>query len=273
MLKIKDLCFSYSKGDTVISNLDMELGNGVVCGLLGKNGAGKTTLLYLICGLLRPRSGNIIFNGYCPSERSTEFLSDVFIVPEEFSLPNITLKEYVAINSPFYPKFDMQAMNRYLEIFELDSNTHLGKISMGQKKKAFISIAMACNTNLLILDEPTNGLDISSKRNFRRAISECMDDEKSIIISTHQVYDVDKLIDHVIITDRRGILLNRPIGEIQKEYRFGVTTDRKRASEALISLDVPRGMNIMERCESDDEETVVNLETLFEYVMQLEKRK
>lgn len=266
MLKIENLCFSYSKKEKLIENFSMQLDAGTVCGLLGKNGAGKSTLLYLICGLLRPHSGTIDVNGHTPINRKTTFLEDIFIVPEEFSLPNITLDEYININSPFYPHFNREEMNKYLEIFELTPNLHLGKLSMGQKKKAFISFAMACNTGLLILDEPTNGLDISAKRCFRKAVAACMTDEKTIIISTHQVYDVDKILDHVIITDRQGVLLDASIIDISSKYRFSFTTDRQRADKALLSLDVPGGMNIVEYLDNPDDETEVNLETLFELV-------
>lgn len=268
MLKIENLSFSYSRGSRLIENLSMSIGEGVVCGLLGKNGAGKTTLLYLICGLLKPKSGSIEVNGFKPFGRDPGFLEDIFIVPEEFSLPNVTLDEFLKVNSPFYPNFNKEEMDRYLDIFELAGGLHLGRLSMGQKKKVFISFAMACNTALLILDEPTNGLDITAKRNFRRAVAACMSDHKSIIISTHQVNDVDKILDHVVITDRDGVLMNQSMTEIAEKYRFTFTTDKTRAGNALISLDVPGGYNIVETLEDSAQETEVNLETLFELVQQ-----
>lgn len=271
MLEIKNLTFSYSRKTKLIENFSMTLEPGCVCGLLGKNGAGKTTLIYMICGLLKPQSGSIDFNGHTPFERKVGFLEDVFLVPEEFSLPNVTLDEYINVNAPFYPRFDRRQMERYLEIFELTPDLHLGKLSMGQKKKAFISFAMACNTGLLILDEPTNGLDITSKRNFRRAVAECMSDDKSILISTHQVYDVDKILDHVIISDRKGVLMNASMSDIMVKYRFNFTTDRNRAENALIALEVPGGYNIAEPVTDPSQETEVNLETLFELVQNKDK--
>lgn len=267
MLRIENLSYSYSRKERLIENFSMTLDKGTVCGLLGKNGAGKSTLIYLICGLLSPKSGTIDFCGYTPFERKVGFLEDIYLVPEEFGLPNVTLDEYISVNAPFYPKFNREHMERYLDIFELTPDLHLGRLSMGQKKKAFISFAMACNTSLLILDEPTNGLDITAKRSFRKAIADCMDDDKSILISTHQVYDVDKILDHVIITDRKGMLLNSSMAEIAGKYKFNFTTDPKRAAKALISLDVPGGMNIAEPLEDQNDETDVNLETLFELIL------
>lgn len=266
MLRIENLTYSYSKKLSLISDLNMTLEPGSVCGLLGKNGAGKTTLIYLICGLLKPQGGKIEFKGYRPYDRNTGFLEDVFLVPEEFTLPNVTLEDYVNVNSPFYPKFNKEQLEHYLDIFELTPDLHLGKLSMGQKKKVYISFAMASNTSLLLLDEPTNGLDITSKRNFRRAVTECMTDDKSILISTHQVYDVDKILDHVIIADRHGVLLNSSINEIMDRLTFCFTTDSVRANKALIALEVPGGYNIAEPMTPDAQESDVNLETLFELV-------
>lgn len=266
MLKIENLNFSYSRRSKLIESLSITINDGTICGLLGKNGSGKSTLIYLICGLLRQRSGIINSDGYTPYERNVKFLQNTFLVPEEIDLPDITIKNYVRVNSVFYPKFDMERFLKNLELFELNSEMNLGKISMGQRKKALLCFAMACNTKLLILDEPTNGLDITSKRNFRKAISECMTDEKIILISTHQIYDVDKILDHVIIIDKKGVLLNESLSEISSKYKFVFTTDKSRASKALISLEVPGGFNIVEPLDEPEHETEVNIEALFELV-------
>lgn len=266
MLKVDDITFSYGRGQKpVLSNYSLSVGPGTICGLLGRNGAGKSTLLYLIAGLLRPLSGMVKYNDMIPQNRKVEFLRDVFIVPEEFSLPNVTLKEFLSTTSPFYPKFSMDDLLNHLSTFELSPDVHLGKLSMGQKKRVFISFALACNTSLLLLDEPTNGLDIPGKRLFRKAVLNGMTDERTIIISTHQVYDVEKILDHVIITDTDGVLLDEPVYEIMKRWRFLFTPDRERASKALIALEAPGGYNIVEPAEAYDE-TEVNLESLFELV-------
>ena len=156
-------------------------------------------------------------------------------------------------------------MNDYLYMFDLDPEAHLGKCSMGQKKKAIISFALACNTSLLILDEPTNGLDISAKRAFRKAVAKNMTDEKCIIISTHQVLDVEKILDHVCIIDNNGVLLNTSMFEVSKHLSFRVTNDRELIENALMSFDAPGGASIVERA-TPDNETDVNLEMLFEFV-------
>ncbi|MDD6228985.1 MAG: ABC transporter ATP-binding protein [Bacteroidales bacterium] len=264
MIAFKDVCFSYRRNTPVLSNLSLQIEPGTVCGLLGRNGVGKSTMLYLTAGLLRPRSGQVLCNGYIPSERKVNFLNDIFIVPEEFDLPPITLDAYVRINSVFYPRFNADLMHSILEIFALQADINLGALSLGQKKKAFLSFALACNTSILLLDEPTNGLDITAKRMFRAAISAAMTDDKTIIISTHQVYDVENILDHVVIADNNRILLNQPMIGIQMKLRFDYTHDPEQAKRALFSIPQPGGFNVVEFLDNPERETEVNLETLFE---------
>lgn len=264
MLNIQNITYAYRSGrKPVLSGYSLEIPQGSICGLLGRNGAGKSTLLYLIAGLLRPQFGEIDYNGYCPQDRAVGFLSDIFIVPEEFALPNMLLSDYIKANAPFYPKFSMDDLERHLATFELDSSVHLGRLSMGQKKRVFISFALACNTSLLLFDEPTNGLDIHAKRLFRKAVIEGMSEEKTIIISTHQVFDVEKILDHVIITDTDGVKLDASMMEISSKLAFRFTADRDRIENAYIAIEAPGGANIVETATPGDE-TDVNLEGLFE---------
>jgi len=264
MLTVSNITYSYGrKKKPVLENYSLQVKPGTICGLLGRNGAGKSTLLYLISGLLRPQAGTIVYNGFNPIQRNVAFLNDIYIVPEEFYLPNVTLGEFLKVNAPFYPNFSMNDLESHLSTFELSPEIHLGQLSMGQKKRVFISFALACNTSLLILDEPTNGLDIPGKRLFRKAILNGMTDDKTIIVSTHQVYDVEKIIDHVIITDTDGVILDAPMLEITSKLMFNFSADRNRIANALISLDAPGGANIIEISDGNTE-TDVNLESLFE---------
>lgn len=268
MLSVLNLTYSYGRRKRpVLENYSLSIEPGSICGLLGRNGAGKSTLLYLIAGLLKPQQGEILYNGVNPWSRSVSFLNDIFLVPEEFELPNVTLNEYVGTTAPFYPKFSISDLHRHLATFELSPDVHLGQISMGQKKRAFISFALACNTSLLILDEPTNGLDIPGKRLFRKAILSNMTDDRTVIISTHQVYDVEKILDHIIITDTDGVLLDAKIPEITAKLKFRFTTDSIAANKSMMALDAPGGYNIVEK-NLDDDETDINLESLFELTRQ-----
>ena len=215
MLEVKNLSFSYGRRKAkVLEDFSLTLQKGSVYGLLGKNGTGKSTLLYLMAGLLRPQQGNVIYKGMEVIKRRPETLQDMFLVPEEFALPNVSLKQYVGLNAPFYPSFSEEILKACLRDFDMNEDIHLGELSMGQKKKAFMCFALATNTSLLMMDEPSNGLDIPSKSQFRKVIASGMTDEKAVIISTHQVRDIDSLLDHVLIMDGTNLLLDASVSSI-----------------------------------------------------------
>lgn len=217
MIRINDLSFDYRRRNYVFEHLNLELPEGRICGLLGSNGAGKSTLLYLITGLLRPVTGNVEIDGRQVSKREVELLRDMFLVPEEFDLPSMRLMDYVNHIRGFYPSFDEGLLTECLQGFGLSTDLHLGRLSMGQKKKAYISIALACNTKYLLMDEPTNGLDIPGKAEFRKVVAMGMTDNKTLIISTHQVHDVEKLLDYLVVIEQSQILYNAPLEETDDE--------------------------------------------------------
>ena len=164
-------------------------------------------------GLLRPKKGCVTIDGINATLRMPEVLQEMFLVPEEYDLPRISLRKYLKAIKPFYPRFSDELLAKCLANFEMNSDINLGSLSMGQKKKVYICVALATNTRYLLLDEPTNGLDILSKSQFRKVIIEGMNDNKTIIISTHQVHDVERLLDHVCIIERNQVLLNDPLEE------------------------------------------------------------
>lgn len=263
MLQVKDISFSYhkSKGE-ILSNFSLSLEKGRVYGLLGKNGAGKSTLLYLMSGLLTPKHGSVMYHQTDVRRRLPVTLKDMFLVPEEFELPPISLISYIELNSPFYPHFSKEDMLRYLHLFEMDMNVDLGALSMGQKKKVFMSFALATNTSLLLMDEPTNGLDIPGKSQFRKFIASGMSDDKTIVISTHQVRDIDKVLDHVLIMDNSRVLLNESISQICEKLLFMESTDYDLVKKALYTLPSVQG-NLLVLPNEDNEESEINLELLF----------
>lgn len=265
MLQIKDLKFSYLKPNRELFNdFSLDLLPGNVYGLLGKNGAGKSTLIYLMTGLLTPASGQVTLDGNDVRRRLPITLSDMFLVPEEFDLPHISLNKFISINAPFYPKFSMDDMNRYLDIFEIEHNIKLQSLSMGQKKKVFMSFALATNTQVLIMDEPTNGLDIPSKSQFRKIIAMGMNDEKLMLFSTHQVRDIEAILDHVTIIDQSRVLLNTSIADVSSRLAFRQLRDGDRP---LLVQQGPMGSMAVVPA-SPNEETQVDLEMLFNATLQ-----
>lgn len=267
MLKINQLAFSYSSNDCkVFNDFSLEFEKGAVYGLLGKNGTGKSTLLYLITGLLRPQQGSVQFKGEEVSHRLPSTLSDMYIVPEEFDLPSMTMKRYVKLNAPFYPNFSEEQLKQNLTLFDFDENIRLSSLSMGQKKKVYMCFALAANTSLLVMDEPTNGLDIPSKSEFRKLIASNMTDEKTIIISTHQVRDIDSLLDHIVIIDQSNVLLNASNADICRRLLFTELPMSEPTDGALFVQPSVSGNSAILLNEYD-EESRMNLELLFNGVL------
>lgn len=262
MITTKNLTFGYTSGNVVLNDITLELGEGHIHGLLGCNGIGKTTLLKIICGIMRPKSGSVLVDGVDPHKRHPETFEDLIIIPEEFDLPNISLERYAKITSPFYPRFDMGQMRGYAEELGVDTRERLHSMSMGQRKKAYIAFALACNARMLLLDEPTNGLDIPSKSVFRRLLASYVDPRRMVVISTHQVADVEQLLDNIVILDRKGVALNATTQEITRRLKFGMAgaADKVIYSESTIA----GRMSVMENDSDDD--TMLNIELLFNAV-------
>lgn len=265
MLQITNLSFSYSKsGHKLFHDFSLDLQPGNIYGLLGKNGAGKSTLIYLMTGLLTPASGQVTLDGIDVRRRLPKTLSDLFLVPEEFELPHTTLSQFVKINAPFYPNFSVDDMNRYLDTFEMEHDCKLQSLSMGQKKKVFMSFALATNTRVLIMDEPTNGLDIPSKSQWRKIIASGMNDDKMMLFSTHQVRDIEQVLDHVLIIDQSQVLLNASLGEVASRLSF---RPMREGDHPLLAQTSAMGTLVVTPALAG-EETQVDLELLFNATLQ-----
>jgi len=263
MIEVENLSFSYGRRKAkVLDGFSMTLDKGSVYGLLGKNGTGKSTLLYLMAGLLRPQSGKVLYKGVDVTLRYPLTLQDMFLVPEEFALPDVSLKQYVKLNAPFYPRFSDELLKTCLRDFDMNEDIHLGELSMGQKKKAFMCFALATNTSLLMMDEPSNGLDIPSKSQFRKVIASGMTDDKAVIISTHQVRDIDSLLDHVLIMDGSELLLNESVVSICEKLYFLEQGMNEPTNDALYVQPSVQGNSVILPNESC-EESKMNLEVLF----------
>ena len=259
MITLKELSFSYSRKKEVLDRINLEVGSGHICGLLGKNGEGKTTLLNLLSGQIFPDQGSCLVLEEIPSERNARFLQQIFLLPEEISMPEVTAIEYIKMYAPFYPTFRDDICKACVESFEINLSDRLSKMSQGQRKKVAITLALAAHTPLLLMDEPTNGLDIPSKATFRRLVASLIDDNQTVIISTHQVRDLESLIDKVLILDQRQILLNKTLNEIGEKLYFGPLLPEEKA---LYSEPTPQG-TIGVTARDGKEETAVSLELLF----------
>ena len=267
MIEVNNISFRYpGTKHNVFSNFSMSLEANNIYGLLGKNGTGKSTLLYLISGLLRPANGEVKVDGRLATDRLPEMLKDMFIVPEEFNLPAVTLDTYVKINKPFYPNFSQEVLESCLKDFELPQTLKLNELSMGQKKKVYMSFALAAGTKYLFMDEPTNGLDIPSKTQFRRVIANNMSDERTLIISTHQVHDVETLLDHILILSESEMLLNSSVSNICEHFSFEYRQPQEMDDTVIYAETTLQGNAVIAKRGENDDETQMNLELLFNAV-------
>lgn len=265
IMQVERIAFNYGwrQQKSVFSDFSLSLERGNVYGLLGLNGAGKSTLIYLMAGLLTPKSGRVTIDGCNVRDRLPSTLGNLFVVPEEFELPHMSLKEYATLNGALYPRFSYDDLLRNLELFDINPEIKsLSSLSMGQKKKVLMSFAFATHTDLMLMDEPTNGLDIPGKSQFRRLVAREMSDNRTIVISTHQVRDIDRCIEHVVIIDNSKVLLDESVARITSKLQFvenGTATDAQRAIYSQPSV---MGYSIVVPNNGGDE-TEVNLETLF----------
>jgi len=262
MIQINDLAFSYDKKE-VLRNISMKLEEGRVYGLLGENGVGKTTLLTLLCGLKKPQTGSIETDGRKPFDREPDFLASQYYLADEVAPVALTPMEYAKAYGKFWNRFDAQKFAQLLELLEVKPDQKMNCMSAGQLKKTYISFAISCQTKYLFMDEPTNGLDIPSKAQFRKAVTGFTREDSVIVISTHQVKDLENVIDPIIILDTRDVLLNASIEEIEKKlfFDYGTSID----PEALCSEMVPGGC-IQVKVNTTGESSKVNIEALFNAV-------
>ncbi len=267
MVSIKNLTFSFTKKNKLFNGLNLELATGSIYGLFGLNGAGKTTLLNHMCGMLFPKEGDCTISDKSVRERDPETLREIFLLPEQFECPPISANEYARVHAPFYPDFDekyfQQAMNELL----VEPDKRLTELSYGQRKKFLIAFALATNAKLLLLDEPTNGLDIPSKSQFRKIMASSDHSDRCIVISTHQVRDLESMIDHITVLNDGKIIFNQNIISISEKLGFEKLAEDENPYQ-LYSEETFGGKDAILPKKPDSKETQIDLELLFNGVIQ-----
>ncbi|MCR4571631.1 MAG: ATP-binding cassette domain-containing protein [Bacteroidales bacterium] len=262
MIRIGNINYSYGV-KPCLEHISLNLEEGKIYGLLGENGVGKTTLLTLLCGLKQVQSGAIDVDGHDPFDREPAFLSSQFYLPDEVAAIEAKAGTFAHDRGVFWPEFSIDIFKEVMKIFEMDTEQKMNQMSAGQLKKTWISFALACRTKYLYLDEPTNGLDIPSKAQFRKAIMSFTREDSTIVISTHQVKDLENLIDPIIILDNRDVLLNASVEEITSKLFFDYGTVLN--PESLYSEQVPGGF-IQVYPNTTGVESKINVEALFNTV-------
>ncbi len=266
MITVKNLSFNYPKKQKVLEGLNLALKPGHIYGLLGRNGAGKSSLLHNLCGLLFPTEGVLTVLGEEPRKRNPKLLSQIYLLPEELDLPDMRVSQYRSIYSPFYPAFNPAMFIRLLKEFEISETDRIHDLSLGQKKKVAISFALATQAKILFMDEPTNGLDIPSKKQFRKILAGALQEDQIIIISTHQVKDLENLIDTVLILDNKQIIINEPVESITEKLVFKQLSTLEEAGNIIYSEGGLKGYAVVAE-NKQQEFSKLDMEMFFNAVM------
>jgi len=265
MINVANLNFSYGNKE-LFQDLELKIEQGKIYGLLGKNGAGKTSLLKIICGLLFPKNGTCLVLDMESKYRMPDLLKEIYFIPESYSLPEITPKEYEKLYSPFYERFDKGQFYNKIKEAELDENKKLNTLSYGQKKKFLLAFGLASKCKILIFDEPTNGLDIPSQRIIRKQLAESIDGERTIIISTHHVKEMENIFDTIVVLDNGKIIFNHDIDKISQKLTLKVVPDLKDQENVVYSEEIPGGFSVLLKSK-ENEESKVDIEFLFNAIL------
>ncbi len=269
MIALHNIQFYYPKSKIVLDNISLQFAPGNIYGLFGKNGEGKSTLIKIMTGLLFPKAGDYQAFGNTISRQNIACLQDIFVVPEEFELPALKISVYEHITSAFYPNFSKDEFYSLIKEFNLSPHQKISTLSFGQKKKVLIAFGIATNTRLLLMDEPTNALDIPSKSQFRKIMASVVDQGKCIVISTHQVRDLHSLINHVVILDNSHVAFDQPLSKVSENLWFGKPSHAKPES-IIYSESGFAGKAVLMR--QGKNETEVDLELLFNAVLDQPQR-
>jgi ABC-2 type transport system ATP-binding protein len=262
MISVKNLTFGYNKNDLLFKDLNFNQKAGGIIGLLGENGAGKSSLLKILSGLLYSENGIIEVNGFIPYKKDPKFLTDIFFVNDTPYFPSITIHRYFKVYGALYTNFNLEKMQQLLQDFNLDESQNLKKLSHGQQKKFIIAFALSTNCKLLLLDEPTNGLDIPSKKIFRKVLVNAIDENQLVIISTHQVKDVETIIDKIVQIDKGKIVFEKDTVKITEQFQFKTVHSITGVEDLKYAEKCPIGYKVIVPVKND-EETEIDIELLF----------
>jgi ABC-2 type transport system ATP-binding protein len=267
MININELTYYYHKDKPVLEDINLSLDLGQTVGLIGRNGVGKSTLLKCIMGLLKAKKGTIRIGGINSYERSPKVMAQYFFIPEEIPSPDLSIGRYSKLYGPFYPAFSRDDLRSSLTTLELEEGQLISALSYGQRKKAILAFGLACNTAILILDEPTNGLDILAKGQFRQCMSAFSRPDRLTLISSHQVKDLEPLIDRIMVLEASSLAINMDLENLESTLHFGLGPVLPSSDELLYSVETFKGYEYILR-RTHHSASKINLELLYKAILQ-----
>ena len=204
----------------ILKDINLKIPRGKIIGLLGKNGTGKSTLIKLINDLLTPTSGEILINGEKPGVKSKEIIS---YLPERTYLDKeMTIKQVIKYFEEFYKNFDTPKAIKLLKDLNLDINKKISKMSKGMQEKLQLILVMSRNAELYVLDEPLGGVDPATRDYILDTILSNFSEGASVIISTHLISDIERILDEVIFIDNGEIILTSSADELRKKEKLSI---------------------------------------------------
>ncbi|MCM1449636.1 MAG: ABC transporter ATP-binding protein [Clostridiales bacterium] len=233
MIELKDIKFSYNKGKSLaLSDVSGTIGEGLYL-LAGENGAGKTTLLHIIAGLAIPGEGKCTIDGVESGKNRAEYNGKVFLLEENMFFPGKTINEFARIHSIFYPTFSPERFRANLGEFGLTGDEKLRSLSLGNRKKAQLAYVLALGIEVVLLDEPTNALDIEGRNSLRKLLVRSVHEGQTVIVSTHTIGDLERLFEGAVIMQSSRILFAGTEDDVTAKLSFN--SDRSYRPEALYS--------------------------------------
>ncbi len=209
------------EGKVALNEVSLVVPRGGVFGLIGGNGAGKTTLIRHVLGMLKAQSGTVRVFGHDPVANPVTVLSRIGYLSEDRDMPNwMRIRELIRYTKAFYPNWDSAYVNQLLEAFDLDPNATVKSLSRGQRARAGLLIALAHRPELLVLDEPSSGLDPVVRRDILGSIIRTIaDDGRTVFFSSHLLDEVERVADRVAIIHQGQILLTSTMDDIKETHR------------------------------------------------------
>ncbi len=219
IVEIKNLSKSYGKKE-VLKDINLKISSGKIIGLLGKNGAGKTTLIKLINDLLTPTTGEILINGKRVGVDSKKVIS--YLPERSYLNRQMKVSEVITFFEDFYDNFDSEKAKKLLKDLDLDIDEKLAKMSKGMQEKVILVLVMSRKADLYILDEPLGGVDPATRDYILDTILSNFNENASVIISTHLISDIERILDEVIFIDKGKIILSGDADKIRKKEHSSI---------------------------------------------------